>query len=112
MARPRIKLAPARLAAATSRRLKPPPKTAASISATPAYRAWRAAVIRRAGGRCEWVEAGTRCPKAEPDDRMFADHRVELRDGGAEFDPANGQCLCGSHHTRKTMAERARRTAA
>jgi len=109
--RPRIKLAPARLATASSRRLTPPRKTAASIYATPAYRAWRGAVIRRAGGRCEWVDQGGRCVKAEPYDRMFADHRIELRDGGAEFDPANGQCLCGSHHTAKTMAERARRAA-
>ena len=55
MARPRIKLAPPRLAAATSRRLTPSAKTAASIYATPAYRAWRAAVIRRACGRCAKV---------------------------------------------------------
>lgn len=40
---------------------------------------------------------------------MFADHIVERKDGGAEFDPANGQCLCGSCHSRKTAAERAKR---
>jgi hypothetical protein len=43
---------------------------------------------------------------------MFADHIVELKDGGAAFDVANGQCLCGSHHTLKTNAERARRMGA
>jgi len=104
-----MKTLPPRLSVRDNRRLKPPPKTAALIYRTPEYRAWRAKVIGRAGGRCEWVEQGQRCPKREPEDRMFADHRVELRDGGAEFDPANGQCLCGSHHTRKTMDERARR---
>ncbi len=40
---------------------------------------------------------------------MFADHKLERRDHGAPLDPANGMCLCGSHHTRKTQAERARR---
>ena len=43
---------------------------------------------------------------------MFADHRVELRDGGAALDPDNGQCLCGSCHTRKTLAARSARIAA
>jgi nitrite reductase/ring-hydroxylating ferredoxin subunit len=40
---------------------------------------------------------------------MFADHIVEVKDGGAKFDLANGQCLCGSCHTRKTAAARAQR---
>lgn len=40
---------------------------------------------------------------------MFADHVVEVKDGGAKLDPANGQCLCGSCHTRKTAAARKRR---
>ena len=40
---------------------------------------------------------------------MFADHIVELKDGGAPYDLNNGQCLCGSCHTRKTVAERVRR---
>jgi hypothetical protein len=40
---------------------------------------------------------------------MFADHIREIGDGGAPFDLANGQCLCGAHHTRKTTATRAKR---
>jgi 5-methylcytosine-specific restriction enzyme A len=40
---------------------------------------------------------------------MFADHVVELRDGGSPFDLANGRCLCGAHHTRKTNEARAKR---
>ena len=35
--------------------------------------------------------------------RLFADHIVELRDGGNPFELANGQALCGSCHTIKTM---------
>jgi hypothetical protein len=40
---------------------------------------------------------------------MFADHIVELNDGGAPFDVANGQCLCGAHHTAKTADARGAR---
>ena len=83
-----------------------PPKEAAPIYATTEYRHWRDAVISRAGGACEWPE----CRRSER--RMFADHIKELRDGGDPFDPANGQCLCGAHHTHKTAVERARRLGA
>lgn len=78
---------------------------------TPEHRAWAAAVIARAGGRCEAITDGVRCHKAQPKFRMFADHIKEIQDGGAKFDPANGRCLCGSHHTFKTAQERAKRTA-
>jgi len=70
---------------------------------TPEYRAWRELVIGRALGRCQWP----RCGRKER--RMFADHIVELRDKGAPLDPTNGQCLCGKHHTIKTLRARATR---
>ena len=92
-----------------TRRVKAPPKVAEDIYSTPEYLAWRETVIGRAGGRCEAVDDGRRCWKARPRFRMFADHKVELRDGGAPFDPDNGQCLCGAHHTAKTAAARAAR---
>ncbi|OYW50928.1 MAG: hypothetical protein B7Z34_03715 [Novosphingobium sp. 12-62-10] len=50
-----------------------------------------------------------RCRKAAPDHRMFADHKVEIKDGGAPFDLDNGQCLCGQHHSLKTAQARAAR---
>jgi 5-methylcytosine-specific restriction enzyme A len=86
-------------------KLRLPAKRAASIYHTPEYQAWRAAVIERAAGRCEQPGCGRREP------RMFADHVIELRDGGAPFDLVNGQCLCGSCHTAKTAAARAARHA-
>jgi 5-methylcytosine-specific restriction enzyme A len=87
-----------------------PPKQKASIYNTPEFQAWRAAVIARAAGRCEAVDRfGHRCSKAAPHHRVYADHIVELRDGGHPFDVANGQALCASHHTMKTMVARARR---
>jgi 5-methylcytosine-specific restriction enzyme A len=90
----------------------PPPKRADGELLTAEHRAWRATVIARAGARCEAVDDGIRCGKSAAGHRMFADHILERRDGGGRFDPANGQCLCGSHHTLKTGQARARRLAA
>jgi 5-methylcytosine-specific restriction protein A len=87
-----------------------PPKTAEPYYLTPEHRAWRAQVIGRAGGRCEAVDhRGNRCPKAEPEHRVFADHVIEIKDGGRVLDLNNGQCLCFSHHERKSAASRSRR---
>jgi hypothetical protein len=105
----KLRTAPSRLAAADSRKLKPPPKTADPHYQSPEHIAWRNEVIRRAGGRCEAIDAGRRCERRRPQHRMFADHIVEKRDGGDLLDPANGRCLCGSHHTTKTLAARAQR---
>jgi len=41
---------------------------------------------------------------------MFADHIIEIKDGGARLDPANGQSLCGKHHTIKTAEQKASRS--
>jgi 5-methylcytosine-specific restriction protein A len=103
---PRVKTLQPRVAVLDTRSAKPPAKQAAPIYLTREHQHWRATVIARARGRCEWPG----CGRAEQ--RMFADHIVELKDGGAAFDVANGQCLCGSHHTSKTNAERARRMGA
>jgi len=70
------------------------------------HRQWRNLVIKRASGRCQALEHGQRCTRAAPRHRMFADHITEVRDGGAPLDPANGQCLCGEHHSSKTAQAR------
>jgi 5-methylcytosine-specific restriction protein A len=94
--------------AADTRTTKLPPKD--PFYQTPAYRAWRAAVVRRAGGQCEGRdERGYRCMRAWPEHRMYADHIHELRDGGHPLDLNNGQCLCSSHHKMKTDQARASR---
>jgi hypothetical protein len=80
------------------------------VYTTPAFRAWRAHVVQRAGGQCEYVDQyGLRCTKAQPVHRMYSDHITELRDGGSLLDLNNGQCLCASHHELKTIAQRVRR---
>lgn len=87
-----------------------PPKIKDPIYTSPDFRAWRAYVVARAGGRCEAVDHhGHRCSRTTPEHRMYADHILELKDGGSPFDPNNGQCLCRSHHEIKTIAARARR---
>src|SRR5262245_62963590 len=72
---------------------------------------WR--VMAKACAQCLVCEAtdnyGNRCPKAEPHHRMYADHIIELRDGGSLLDLSNGQCLCGSHHELKSAAVRVQR---
>ncbi|HEX4302847.1 MAG TPA: HNH endonuclease signature motif containing protein [Rhizomicrobium sp.] len=108
----KLRMLGARIATIDTRAVKPPPKTVDPFYLMPEHVAWAAAVIAKAGMRCEWVENGRRCTKSAPEHRMFADHMKERRDGGAPFDPANGQCLCGSHHSLKTARERARRAAA
>jgi len=100
-----LRTLPLMLTAANLSVARVPPKTADDLYSTPQYRVWRDQVISRADGVCEAMGCGRREP------RMFADHIVEVKDGGARFDPANGQCLCGKHHTLKTNAERAKRWA-
>lgn len=97
-----------RIPTVDTRRIKLPEKSADPELLTKEHRAWRAAVLERAGYRCEAIDHGERCQVRAPA-RLFADHIVERRDGGAPLSMANGQCLCGSHHTRKTAAERAAR---
>lgn len=92
-----------------TRSVRPRPKKVDQDLRDPMHLIWRAQVLTRAGYRCEAVnEDGKRCSVAAPD-TLFADHIMERFDGGALFDPDNGQCLCGSHHSKKTIAARAAR---
>lgn len=107
---PRLHSLRPRLRTIDTRTAKPLPKKAASVYQTPEFKEWREQIVARAGRRCEAIDHhGMRCIRSEPYDRMFADHITELKDGGEPFDIGNGQCLCGSHHTAKTLAARARR---
>lgn len=47
-----------------------------------------------------------------PGQRIFFDHIVELKDGGAQFDQDNVMGRCGSSHTSKTLRQRAIRLGA
>ncbi|MBN9007257.1 MAG: HNH endonuclease [Rhizobiales bacterium] len=89
----------------------PQPKRADAELQTAEHKAWRLVVCRRAQWQCQWVENGRRCQRsAARGDRMIADHIIERADGGALYDPDNGQCLCTQHNTLKgVMARTARK---
>jgi 5-methylcytosine-specific restriction enzyme A len=101
--RPRLQCLAPRLAPLDLRTAQPPPKQADPHYGSTEHKAWAAAVVRRAGNACQ------DCGRSGV--RLFADHVVELRDGGAPLDLANGRARCGSCHTTKTAADRARRMA-
>ena len=106
---PKIKAAPTRVRPADSRRLTPPPKQADPFYLSKEWRALMAAIIKERGRRCQ------ECGRTHNDDgrpvRLYGDHIVELRDGGAPLDPRNIQLLHGACHTAKTVAARAKRMA-
>ena len=92
-------------------RLTLPQKVADRELQTPEHKAWRLIVCRRAGWQCEAILSdGARCSRSAANgDRMIADHIVERADGGALYDPDNGQCLCTPCNTAKgTQARGAR----
>lgn len=105
----KLRALPPRIPRLDTRRVKQMPKRADDELLTPEHRAFRKAVLERAGYRCEWVEGGVRCTRAEPDYVMVADHVRERADGGDPFDPANGQCLCVRHNTLKGVRARVAR---
>lgn len=90
---------PLRAAAASA--LRAQPKIKAAHYYTPEHRAWARDVVARAGRACQT------CGRTSV--RLFADHIIELQDGGPALDLDNGQALCGACHTRKTSRARARR---
>ena len=94
---PRVWLANLRTAAL-------PPKVADRLYSSPAWIALRDRVHREAGGRCQ----APGCGRAES--RMFVDHIVELKDGGAPLERSNVWLICRAHHSKKTARERANRT--
>ena len=121
---PRLRKLGPMLRSVDTRTVRPPPrppheltdqqrfKKADPFYATPEFRAWRAKVVAKAGGRCQALTYGHRCTKRQPQDRMFADHIHEVKDGGSLFDVSNGQCLCGPHHLMKTAQARRERAKA
>ncbi|GBR07447.1 HNH endonuclease signature motif containing protein [Gluconobacter frateurii] len=80
-----------------------PPKTTDAFYVSKEWRGLMATILKQRGRVCE------RCGRTGC--RIFGDHIVELKDGGAKLDLKNVQLLCGSCHTAKTAQARARRTA-
>lgn len=83
------------------RRMPARPKEAAAVYGTSEHFAWAKAVKDRDGWKCRVC--------GESSGRLYADHIVEIEDGGSASDIRNGQTLCGKHHGEKTAKERAKR---
>ena len=98
----RLPLLKPRLTTLNGRSVQLPPKTADQHYLSYDHQRWAKYVIARADFRCE------KCGRDNC--RLFADHIMELRDGGKPYDVMNGQALCGSCHTLKTMRSRRERT--
>lgn len=84
-----------------------PAKKADSFYLSPEWRALMDGIVRLRGRRC--ADPMHDPAKTRTCRRVFGDHIRELKDGGAPLDPSNIMLRCGSCHTRKTAAERARR---
>lgn len=93
-AKPRLMVGAARVAQA--------PKVALPFYRTPEWPALVASLIKLRGRKCQDCGASG-C-------RIYGDHVVELKDGGAALDPENVRLRCASCHGTKTAKERARRS--
>ncbi len=103
----RLSALPPRLSLAATSRVRPPPKQAAPFYTSPEWRALIAEIIRHRGRACEDPRHDPAQPRTGI--RIYGDHVVELRDGGAALDSRNIVLRCGPCHNRKTAAERVRR---
>lgn len=89
-------------------RLRPPPKLPDPFYQSPEWRAFSSAIKSQRGYRCE--DAACKAPDlSERKWMLIADHDVERKDGGADFDPLNIKLRCQACHNRKTAAEKMRR---
>lgn len=70
-----------------------------SHSTGPGYAQWRRTVMTRAKGLCQI--RGPHCTRRATD----ADHILNVKAGGARYDPDNGQAACPPCHKAKTQEE-------
>lgn len=104
-------MAPRRLAVASGGRLAQPDTSRSGKQADPFYvspewKAFRNALIKERGWRCE--DPKCEAPRG-PWKQIYGDHIVEIADGGAKLDRHNVLLRCGACHGRKTRDARAKR---
>jgi len=109
MAKAALRIIGRKVTPSTRFHVRLPGKTVSPELLTADHRAWRQAVLKRAGYRCEVIENGMRCNRRAPASKLIADHVKERRDGGALLDLRNGMCVCMPHHIAKTRQVRAQR---
>jgi 5-methylcytosine-specific restriction endonuclease McrA len=101
---PRLTPLAARLPVFDLTSAKPAPKTTNPFYLTPEWRDV-VALVRQSRPPC-----CAQCRRTGV--RLFADHIIELQDGGDPYDTTGIQLLCSACHSRKTVAARARRMGA
>lgn len=99
----RLKCLQPLVAPSTHRTARVPEKQAEPFYLSVEWRDLVAAVIRERGRRCE------KCGRT--DGRVYVDHIIELKDGGAALDRSNLQVLDATCHGKKTAQVRNKRMA-
>lgn len=89
-----MKVVTPRIGRVEQRRLKPAAKKADPFYQSREWRELVARLIAERGRRCQECGASS--------GRIYADHVMELRDGGAPLDPTNIRLLCAACHAAKT----------
>jgi 5-methylcytosine-specific restriction protein A len=92
-----------RLKPIDTRTVRPPPKVVESFYSSAEWKQTAADIKRRDEYRC--VKCGSR------DGRLYVDHIIERKDGGADYDHANLQVVCSPCHGKKGASERVKRGA-
>lgn len=100
-----------KLQPSTRFRLKLPEKKADPFYQSAPWVALMQSITAERGRRCEDPDHDRSLPRGGRNLRIYGDHIVELRDGGAALDPQNVMLRCPTCHGRKTSAERAKRRA-
>lgn len=108
MKSPRLKTFGPRLRTIDTRKVKPPEKAVEPFYSSREWQEVRALVLKRDNWTCVRPGCGRHGGRFGGE-RMFVDHIVERKDGGADLDPANLEVLCSSCHVAKTHAERVER---
>ena len=85
-------------------KLNLPAKRAAPFYLSPEWKALIASIKQKRGAYCQDPQHPVGVPRWKG--RMFGDHVIELKDGGAALDERNIMLRCGACHTRKTMQQR------
>lgn len=88
-------------------RIVRPEKVVDPFYESAAWRMFAREIKRQRGYRCEVASCRKDCTGAPRG--LIADHIVERKDGGSDFDPLNVRLMCTACHNRKTSGERMRR---
>lgn len=100
---PRLKTLGPRLKPIDTRTVRPPAKVVESFYSTQEWKNTARQIRERDGYKC------VKCGNSR--DRLYVDHKIERKDGGADYDHNNLWTLCAICHGAKTTAERVKRGA-